>query len=523
MADKKPQSVLRGIGILLLGRIPSRLLGLVREVLTASLFGAGWIMDSYNLSLTIVSSLKLFFAEQLSVPINPIFFQRKNRDGEKAAFDSMRVITTFTTALSVIVSVLLLFFADVVIGWLTPGFDEQSRTLSILLLRCLAVGGAGVILHRYLSSLHTCFLRYNAVAFAPLTLNVIIILAMVFFGARVGIISLAAGTALGYLVYIIVLIIWLPRRSELLKPSIDFKDPGFRQFLWMLLPLYLAVSVEQAQLFIDRGLASHLPEGSLSAQGYALRLVRMFMDFMVAILVNVLFPVFSSLAQGTKRSEFSKQFSLTFQGILLILCLVGTVMVSLALPGVRTMLERGSFDFSASVRTADLVGFYFIAYGSQVLYLTFARGFNAHGDTRTPMITTIISVLVVIALDFALVEPMGIRGLALAQAVGYSLNAILMYILFARYIVARHHWKNLRISALGISLAVLLGWGVKQAWTWISATGQIEGFLPRTVVLIVVVCLAMAMFIFALKIFKIEAIDFLLKKFKNRSKIKPKA
>ncbi|MBU1652798.1 polysaccharide biosynthesis C-terminal domain-containing protein, partial [bacterium] len=445
----------------------------------------------------------------------------KNKEGDAAAYHSVRVISTLMTILAVVVSVLLLFFADVVTTWMAPGFDAEARKLSILLLRCFSVGGAGIILHKYYSSLHTCFFRYNAVAFAPLTFNMFIIISIVFFGSRVGVISLASGIALGYLAYFLTLFITLPKRAELTKPAFDWKDPGLRQYIWMLLPLYLAVSVEQVQLFVDRALASHLPEGSLSSQGYALRLVKMFADFIIAIFLNVLFPVFSSLAQSNKRQEFARQFSLTLQAVILLMAIAGSVMVGLALPGVRTILERGSFEYADSVRTAELIGLYFIAIGSQTLYIVISRGFNAHGDTRTPMITTIISVSVIIAADFALVGSMGIKGLALALAIGYSLNAVLMYLLFSRYLEAKHHWKNLRIFTIGIGLAVLLGWTLKISWDKIAATSLVDSFFLRTGLLTLISLLAVGLFLGALKVFKIEALGYILKKYRSRTKNKP--
>ncbi len=518
MKPVKPQSALRGTALLILGRIPSRLLGLVREILAASLFGAGRSMDCFNLSFTLVTGMRQLFAEQFLTPIVPTYFKEKKERGEQSALRTLSAITTRLTIVSALVSVLVFIGAESIIRFLATGFNEGQIALSVTMLRWFAVGGIAIILHRYFVGLYTCFFQYSAIAFTPLLFNLGAIGAMVFFAVKYGVVSLAAGFAIGYILYFVSMVFLLPHRRSILKPSWGKGDSGVSGYGLMLLPLFLAVSVEQVQLIVDRSLASGLPEGALSAQGYALRLVRMFSDFLLVTFGTVIFPIFSSLAQGEKKEEFAKQFSLALQGIALVLVLVSSVIIALALPGVRILLERGSFTYDNSVLTSQLVVFYTFAYAAQALMVIIIRGFHAHGNTRIPMFTTIISITVMIIMDFLLVGPMGVHGLALAMAIGYGLNMILVYILFTKYLTPELAWQNVKIALLGASIAAAIGWSVHRLWNMSSEFPIMDSFFGRLAGIIILGVCAAALFIAVLRMLRISSLNYILRKLREKRK-----
>ena len=196
MMSRPPQSALRGTALLFIGRSISRMFGLVREVLSAALFGAGAAMDCFNLSFTAVTGMRQLFAEQFLTPIVPTYFKRLNESGEQGALRSLQSITTRLHLVALLVSVAAFIWAGQIVYLIAPGFGPEKVKLSTTLLRWFAVGGVAITLHRYYSGLHSCFFQYTAIAFAPLLLNVGAILAMVFFGVKLGIISLAAGISL---------------------------------------------------------------------------------------------------------------------------------------------------------------------------------------------------------------------------------------------------------------------------------------------------------------------------------------
>ncbi len=512
MKPVKPQSALRGTALLILGRIPSRLLGLVREILAASLFGAGRSMDCFNLSFTLVTGMRQLFAEQFLTPIVPTYFKEKKERGEQSALRTLSAITTRLTIVSALVSVLVFIGAESIIRFLATGFNEGQIALSVTMLRWFAVGGIAIILHRYFVGLYTCFFQYSAIAFTPLLFNLGAIGAMVFFAVKYGVVSLAAGFAIGYILYFVSMVFLLPHRRSILKPSWGKGDSGVSGYGLMLLPLFLAVSVEQVQLIVDRSLASGLPEGALSAQGYSLRLVRMFPDFLLGTFGTVIFPVFSLLASSDRKDEFAKQFSLALQGIILVISIVSALIIAQALPGVRLLLERGNFTFENSVLTSELVVLYTFAYAAQAVLIIIIRGFHAHGNTRIPTFTTVISVIVMIIFDFILIKPMGVHGLALALVIGYCLNMTLVYLLFTRYLSKTIILENLKIMLLGILLSGLIGYAVYQAWQHIETISILNSFAGRLISLIILSTAAFLVYYYALRILRIPAVEFIMKK-----------
>ncbi len=511
-------SVLYGTALIFSGRMLNRFLGLGREVLSAAFFGSSRAMDCYNLAFTLVTSMRQSFAEQFLTPIVPTYFRRQKEGGEEAAIISLNAVTTRLNLFSLLVAIMLLIFARRIVVLIAPGFDAQQIALSSTLVRWFAVGAAAFILHRFYSGLHICFFRYHVVSFSPLLMNIIVICAVLLFARKFNVISLAAGFSLGYLAYVLMQAITLPHRGALLNPHWGKGDPGVMSYARMLFPLFIAVGFEQVQLYIDRALATGLPPGTLSAQGYALRIIRTSSEMWLASFGTVVFPVFSSLAASDKLEEFSRNFSLAIQAAMLFLFFSGTTIISQAVPLVRILLERGAFEHQDTLLTAHLLNFYAVAYISQAIWIIILRGFYAFGNTKTPVFATMFSMLVTILLDFLLVGRMGITGLALALAAGYSLNMVLAYLLFIKHIQKRHTLELIRTILLGLGISAAIGLGVHQCWSLLEAKHLGQALLPSLVAFLFLSGAAALAYFLALRALRMPALEYVIEKIKQRRK-----
>lgn len=516
MSTRPPQSLLRGVSLLMSGRMLNRFLGVGREVLTAAFFGSSAAMDAFNLAFTIVTSMRQFFAEQFLTPIIPTFFQRRQDGGEAAAVQSLSSITTRLNLISIGICAVIFLGSKQIIQWIAPGFQPEQVRLAAVLIRWFAVGGVGFILHRYYSGIYMCFFRYTMISFAPLLMNVGAILAMIFFAAQYGVISLAAGFSLGFLAFFLLQAAGIPHRREILSPRWGRGDPGVHLYAVLLTPLFVSVFTEQIQLFIDRSLASGLPAGALSAQGYALRLIRTSSDIWLGTFGVAVFPIFSELAAKERQDELAHHFSLALQAVILFLFLTGAVMISLALPTVRILLERGAFTAQDSLQTARLLIYYTVAYVAQAFVVVIVRGLHAYKDTKHPMMATIISVAVMILFDFILIRPMGITGLALATGIGYTTNLILVYLFFSRHLTSAHTKNNLKIALLAFFLVLPIGLMMKTGWSFLEKAHLLTGFLAQLSALAIFTATGTLLYILALRLLRVEAYEYAHNKIKTK-------
>ncbi len=516
MSSRPPQSLLRGVSLLMSGRMLNRILGVGREVLTAALFGSSAAMDAFNLAFTVVTSMRQFFAEQFLTPIIPTFFQRRQESGETAAVQSLRYITTRLNLISIGICALVFIGSKQIIQWIAPGFQPDQVHLAGTLIRWFAVGGVGFILHRYYSGIYMCFFRYTMISFAPLLMNVGAILAMIFFAAQYGVLSLAAGFSLGFLAFFLLQAAGIPQRRKILSPRWGRGDPGVRLYAVLLTPLFVSVFTEQIQLFIDRSLASGLPAGALSAQGYALRLIRTSSDIWLGTFGVAVFPIFSELAAKEQKEKLAHHFSLSLQAVILFLFMTGAVMISLALPTVRILLERGAFTAQDSLATARLLVYYTVAYIAQAFVVVIVRGLHAYKDTKRPMLATILSVAIMILFDFILIRPMGITGLALATGIGYTTNMILVYLFFSRHLTPAHTRSNLKIAFLASALVVPIGWLMKTGWSILEEAHILVGFLTRLSGLVLFAAAGTALYVLALRLLRVEAYEYAHNKIKAK-------
>ncbi|MFH1862073.1 MAG: lipid II flippase MurJ, partial [bacterium] len=246
--------------------------------------------------------------------------------------------------------------------------------------------------------------------------------------------------------------------------------------------------------------------------GYAIRLMHMFSDFCIGIFGTTIFPVFSALAASQQKELFARNFSLAFQSVSLMMTFAAALVIALALPIVKLILERGAFTPEDSLLTAQLIVFYIIAYAAQTMQIVVVRGFHAHGNTRTPVIATVIAVAVAIVADFLLVGLMGIHGLALATTIGYSLNLCLTYLLFKRHLKSKDSFTNIKIFIVGLLLSILIGFGVYYGWSAIEEQFPITNLMIK-VITIMLLCLgALAVYIFILHVLKIPTLKYIREK-----------
>jgi putative peptidoglycan lipid II flippase len=290
-------------------------------------------------------------------------------------------------------------------------------------------------------------------ALGPIFYNVFIILGGVVLSSRLGIASLAVGAvAGGFVGPFLINALGASKTGIGYRLTFDHRDPGFREWVRLSIPLMLGVSLVTADDWILRYFASG-GAGDITRLNYAKRLFAVPIAVLGQATGQASLPFFARLFGEKRLPEFARTVSDSVYRVSAAAFLVTAWMMAAALPIVDLVYRRGRFHFSDSRETA-LYFFWFALslafWAAQGLY---ARGFYAAGDTVTPMIAGTIITVASLPLYSWLFRQYNVIGLAIASDVGIFANTVALALLL--------HWKKLvplgEMRWLELSKALLTG------------------------------------------------------------------
>ena len=274
--------------------LASRITGLVRDLLMASMFGVSGLTDAFNVAFRIPNLLRRLFAEgAFSQAFVPVLARSREAQGEEKTKHLIDAVATALAWVLALVSVLGVVGAPLLVWLLASGLDERSFAAGVLMERWMFPYIACMSLVALSAGILNTWKHFAVPAATPVLLNICMIgaawlLAPQF--ARWGIepiYAMAAGVMAGGLVQLGIQIPALARLGLLpriaLRPSkirAAWRDAGVRQVLSLMLPALLGVGVAQLSLLINTQIASHLAAGSVTWVWYADRL----MEFPAALL-----------------------------------------------------------------------------------------------------------------------------------------------------------------------------------------------------------------------------------------------
>ena len=476
----------------------SRVLGFARDVVLARWFGATAAMDAFVVAFKIPNFLRRMFAEgSFSLAFVPVLTEYRER-GDPRAMKSL-IDATAGSLMAVLLAItgIGMLAAPVVVGIFAPGFlDDPERfgpasemlrvTFPYLLFVSLTALAGGIL---------NTLGRFALPALTPALLNVSMIVAAVAFSGyfELPIKAVAWGVFVAGIAQLAVLLPSLARHGVLPVPRPDFRHPGVRRIMKLMLPTLFGSSVAQINLLIDTLIASLLITGSISWLYYADRLMEFPLGVFGVALSTVILPSLASLHARAERNRFRA----TLDWALLLGLLIGLPsaigLAVLAGPVIVTLFHHGAF----AADDAQMASWALMAYcaglpafiGVKIL----APAYFSRQDTSTPVriavtalvFNMLLNVVFVLAItrwlsggDFSAgllatlaAHPGAHVGLAAASSLSAWLNAgLLWWFLRGPGLAPRLPWKRTgQIAFAGLVMAMALVALAPPLETWIEA------------------------------------------------------
>jgi len=418
--------------LLMTSTVLSRIIGLVRDMYIAAIFGAGVNTDAYNVAFYLPEWINYFLvggaASIAFVTILSRYHERgEHEEGERA--------------LSIILNMMLVVMGTAIVAaeflapWYTRIYFAPGSVQSVLctqMTRILLPAQLFFFAGGVLASVLLVRKQFSYQAVTPLIYNLGIIAGGVLLGRAMGIQSLALGALGGAIAGPFLLnAIGVTRAGIRYRPVLDLKHPGLREWVRLSVPLMLGVTIVTMDTYILSFVVRH-SVGAISLIGYAKRLITAPIAILGQTAGAASMPFFASLYSQGKFKEFAANVNRAVSKVIAASLLLTALLTSLAVPAIDLVLRRRAFTTGDARATAVYFGIFALSLALWSAQAIYARAFYAAGETMTPMVAGTIVTVLSLPIYFALFQWFGLSGAAWASNAAILVHTIALALLLHR-------------------------------------------------------------------------------------------
>lgn len=457
--------VTKAAGTIGVATLTSRIFGLARDMVLAWFFGAGKLSDAFFVAFRIPNLLRRLLAEgTLTMAFIPIFAQYLGKDGKEEAFKMARSAIRVLSIILVVVTIAGVAGAPALINIIAPGFSGEAYDLTVVLTRIMFPYVFFICLVALAMGILNTMGHFAAPAFAPVLLNVGIIIGALFLAPlmETPVNGLAVGVIIGGILQLLLQFPFLLKKGFKFWEKAPLYHPGIKKIAILMGPAVFGAAVYQVNILVATMLASMLPEGSVSYLYYADRLVQFPLGIFAISLSVAVLPSLSRQAAANDFAALENTFSFAMRLVFFIAIPSTIGLIVLREPIVALLFGWGKFDITSVRLTAHALLYYAVGLYAFSAVRIVVSTFYALQDTKTPVKMATISIMANILFALILMGPMGHGGLALATSFASMINLALLTRVLKRKIGGLA-WKRIIFSA-SRSIAGSLAMGAVLLW-----------------------------------------------------------
>jgi putative peptidoglycan lipid II flippase len=410
----------------------SRVLGFIRDLLTADILGAGPMADAYFVAFKLPNFLRRMFAEgAFSVTFVPLFAKAAHADGKAAAAKFAEEAQAMLLAILIPLTIVLLLFMPLVMDVLAPGFERDSPQYALAVELCritfpyLTLVSITALQGGVLNALD----RYGPFATAPILFNLALIVGLLLTPLFP---TAAHALSWGEFAAGIVQVIWMmgscKRAGIWLKLRWPRLTPEVKRLFTLMGPAAIGAGAVQINVFIDTMIGSLLPTGSISHLYYAERLYQLPLGVIGVAVGTALLPALARHVRMDDRPGAKRLEARAIEASLLLSLPAAMALMVAGQPIMTALFARGAFSTESAIQSAGALAAYSAGIPAYVLAKTLSTAYYARENTKTPLKFSLITVALntTLALSFVLIFHFGIIGIAAATGLTAWINVGLL-------------------------------------------------------------------------------------------------
>lgn len=466
----------------------SRVMGFIRDMLIANLFGVSPATDAFFVAFKIPNFLRRLFAEgafaHAFVPVLSDYKENCTHTELKLFVEktagTLAGLLALLTLLGVIAAPLLIVFFAPGFLWAGGQYDLAVQLLQITFPYLLFIS-----LTAFAGSILNTYGMFGVPAITPVFLNLCMIAAAIWLAPLFAdpIVALACGVSIAGVVQILFQLPVLLQLRLLSRLRWGWQDSGVRRVMKLMLPAIFGVSVVQVNLLFGTLIASFLASGSVSWLYYSDRLVEFPLGVLGVAVSSVILPSLAKNHAAEDTEAFSKSLDWGLKLVLLIGMPATLGLMLLSKPLLATLFQYNEFGANDVAMAGKSLMAFSLGLLAFVLIKVLVPGFTSRMDTQTPVRFGMYAIVCNMVLSIALVFPLAHAGIALATSLAAYLNAGLLLMSLLKQQVYQPGkgwwWFTLRVVFASGVMSVFLthyvdqqlwfGWSVSQRGLHLSA------------------------------------------------------
>ncbi|AVQ22369.1 murein biosynthesis integral membrane protein MurJ [Fusobacterium nucleatum subsp. nucleatum ATCC 23726] len=433
----------------------SKIFGFGRELFFSYYFGASYVTDAYLVSTTIPLVIFSLVGVGINSAFIPIFTSiSENKSKERAfTFTSRLLLSLFI--ICTLSYFIILVFTSPIVKIFASGFSGDILKLTVEYTRISALIIYFVIVINIFTALLQVNNKFYIASIIGIPFNIAYMIG-IYIAYLKGNTYLPIVTVIAYLVQAFMLFYPVKKLGYKFKYNLGLKDKYLKQMLIIALPAIIGGSLEQVNYLIDKTVASRIGiKGGITLLNYSSKLNLAISGILISSLLVVFFPRISKLVAKNDRITLKNEILNTISFTMIVSIPISILILILRYEIISFLFQRGNFNKSNTIITAKCLLCYNIAFSFIGLREILSRIFYALKDTKTPVINSVIGVILNIFLNLTLSKYLGLPGIALATTISIIFTVILLFFtLYKKYKVL--YIKEIIVTFLKVILASIV-------------------------------------------------------------------
>ncbi|HET8640031.1 MAG TPA: murein biosynthesis integral membrane protein MurJ [Solirubrobacterales bacterium] len=425
----------------------SRVAGLAREVVAAGYYGVSGPMSAFTTAFLVPNLVRALFADAALQPaFVPVFTDLIGKKQYREAFRLASTLMLLVTMVLGAITALFVLIAPVVIPLFAPGFEGELLDLTVSLSQVLfpiliVLGLSGVVV-----GILNSYDRFGAFAISPLAWNLTIILVLVVleprFHGQDRIYAYAIGILIGTLVQLLIPAFDLRNTPFKFSWSFDWRHPGVRRVLLLMLPVTLSLGLINFNQAINNLFATLVSDEAPAAIEKAFRIYQLPQGIFSVAIATVLFPTLARFANRGAIDDLRATMANGMRQILFVLVPAAAAILALSEPMIRLIYQRGAFDAAQTTLVATALFWFAFSLPTNGLYLLQTRTFFSLQRPWMAAQLAVIDLVVSALAALVLYSPFGVGGIVAGTGIGTTATV------FTQAYILRREFGGLELGRL---------------------------------------------------------------------------
>lgn len=411
--------VLNAALLLVVVNVIAKGVGFIREVIIAAQFGTSVSADIFAAVSTVPNLLLNLTNGALSAALIPIIVRLRVEEEDRRLKQLTGSVFSLTGLAMAAFALVLYIFLEPFTSYYVVGFSPEAKELTVEMFKIVLPALVGIGLVSFFASVLNAHEHYLVPSLGPIFYSTGIIVAALFFAGNYGVKSLAVGMTAGVFVEVALGAGVTFKKGISFSPRIQWNE-DLKEVGRLMVPILISVGVFQLNSLVDKMFASTLTKGSLAALNYAFKLTQLPLSLFVGSMVVPLFPMFAKKVAANDMKGLKEDLASSYHLLGILLLPVIGVFIVLAEPIVAMLFQRGEFGAESVGLTGLALATYSLMIMPFALRDVITRVLYSMKDTRTPVVNSVIMVVLNITLMTILVPRFGMVGITGSVAISYT-------------------------------------------------------------------------------------------------------